>query len=268
MSTLQFLFFYLVMGAVATGFSALGQGGGVLYTPIQTWFGVNFHVAATTSLFLIMVMSLSAWPVYRHADRIDWPLAFAMESASAAGGFAGGITAERFPVVALELLLAGVMVLASVFMIRGFRASRRRGRSRDGGGLLAWRRSVHGRNYEVNMAVALPAAFAAGVASGLVGVGGGVLKVPAMVLLLGVPMDVAVGSSAFMVGTTAAGGFAGHALRGHWDWRVSLILGAVVFVGGQVGSRLSLRLSTGRLQRIFGWVLLAAAALVVARAVR
>jgi len=64
---------------VAILFSILGQGGGVLYTPLQVWSGIDFHTAATTSLFLIMVMSLSSSIVFRKAKRIDWPLAIVLE---------------------------------------------------------------------------------------------------------------------------------------------------------------------------------------------
>ena len=65
MSLLVFAFFYLVMFAVATVFSSLGVGGGVLYTPVQLFFGIEFHMAASTSLFLIMVVSVSATMVFQ-----------------------------------------------------------------------------------------------------------------------------------------------------------------------------------------------------------
>ena len=101
---------------------------------------------------------------------------------------------------------------------------------------------------------------------GLVGVGGGLIKVPLMVLVLGVPMDIAVGSSAVMVGVTASGGFAGHLLHGHWDWKLSLVLAGVVFVGGQIGSRLTVKLDKNRLKVGFGWFLLVIATTMVFKA--
>ncbi|RME40200.1 MAG: sulfite exporter TauE/SafE family protein, partial [Planctomycetota bacterium] len=102
---------------------------------------------------------------------------------------------------------------------------------------------------------------------GLVGVGGGILKVPMMVLLFGVPMEIAVGSSAFMVGMTAAGGFAGHVASGHWDWRTSLAFGVAVFVGGQLGARKSISIDKKKMKRIFGWFLLVMAALMVGKTI-
>jgi uncharacterized protein len=123
-----------------------------------------------------------------------------------------------------------------------------------------------GQRYCVNLALALPVSAAAGMISGMVGVGGGILKVPMMVLLFGVPMDIAIGSSAFMIGLTAAGGFAGHVAGGHWDWRSSLVLGMVVFAGGQIGSRLSLGLDKKKLKRAFGWFLLVIAVVMAVKA--
>jgi len=253
-----------IMFLVAIVFSMLGQGGGVLYTPIQVFAGVDFHIAATTSLFLIMVLSLSATIVFRRAKRVDWPLAIVLESATASGGLAGGLASDRFSASVLTVGLALVIVLAAMFMIRDVRlepTGSRRGR------LLAWRRT-HGQEvYFVNLLLALPICFLAGAVSGLVGVGGGVLKVPMMVLLFGIPIEIAVGSSAFMVGLTAAGGFAGHVASGHWDWHTSMVLAVAVFLGGQIGARKSLGIEKGSIKKGFGLFLLVIAGLMIARVV-
>lgn len=255
-----------VLFVVALVFTILGQGGGVLYTPVQVVAGIDFHTAATTSLFLIMVASLSSSMVFRKARRIDWPLAIALESSTALGGLAGGLASGSLSGGFLSALFAAIVAVAGFFMVVHFPPPERRveGRSR----FTSWIRSLGERTYRVNLAVALPIAFVAGVASGLVGVGGGILKVPMMVLLFGVPMEIAVGSSAFMVGMTAAGGFAGHVAAGHWDWRTSLVLAAAVFAGGQIGARLSVRIDRGRLKKAFGIFLLVIAAYMLARSLR
>jgi uncharacterized membrane protein YfcA len=252
------------MFVVAVVFSMLGQGGGSLYTPIQVLAGVDFHIAATTSLFLIMTTSLSATLVFRKARRVDWPLAIVLETVTTIGGLTGGLASGRFGGTALTLLFAGVIAFAAVFMVRDFQWDR--SCPPDRGGLLVWRRSMGERTYCVNMAVALPISFAAGAVSGLVGVGGGILKVPMMVLLFGIPMDIAVGSSAFMVGVTASGGFAGHVVSGHWDWRTSLALAVAVFIGGQLGARKSVTMDKKKMQKGFGLFLFAIAAVMCAKA--
>jgi len=250
---------FVCMLAIATGFSMLGQGGGALYTPIQVWLGIDFHEAATTSLFLIMMTSLSATLVYRQAGRIDWPLALVLESVTALGGLTGGLSSGRFSGALLSEVFAGIVAFAALFMVHEFHAPA--ATTRPAGGLFLWHRQFGEQRYRVNLLIAIPASFAAGLASGLVGVGGGILKVPLMVLLLGIPMQVAVGSSAFMVGLTAAGGFAGHVAVGHWNAKTSIILAVAVVIGAQVGARLSIGVDPDRLKKAFGWFLLAVAAL-------
>ncbi len=254
------------MFGIAVVFSMLGQGGGTLYTPLQVWLGVPFHRAATTSLFLIMVTSLSASIVYRRAHEVDLPMALALESATAPGGFVGGLLSDWFTGGTLSVLFAAVVAAGAVFMVRPPKSHRRRPDAPNS--FFNWHRHAHGHAYSINLAVALPVAFLAGVVSGMAGVGGGLIKVPLMALALGVPIEVAVGSSALMVGLTASGGFAGHVVRGHWDWRTSLVLAAVVFVGAQVGSRITLRLDKDRLERGFGWFALAVAAAMAYKGLR
>lgn len=252
------------MFVVALVFSMLGQGGGVLYTPIQVWSGIDFHIAATTSLFLIMVTSLSATIVFRKAKRVDWPLAIVLETVTALGGLIGGISSGRFSGSFLMVLFAAVIAFAAVFMVRDFDWRRD---CAERSSFFGWHRRLGEQEYCVNLLLALPISFAAGAVSGLVGVGGGILKVPMMVLLFGIPMEIAVGSSAFMVGLTAAGGFAGHVASGHWDWKASLILATAVFVGAQIGARMSLGVDRKKMKHAFGWFLFAIALLMCVKAV-
>ncbi|MEJ2009440.1 MAG: sulfite exporter TauE/SafE family protein [Acidobacteriota bacterium] len=133
------------------------------------------------------------------------------------------------------------------------------------GGFFRWRRGVGFETYCVNLGLALPVAFVAGVISGLIGVSGGILKVPMLVLLFGVPMNIAIGSSAFMVGLTATGGFLGHLAAGHFDWKIALALIPGIFLGGQIGARTSVRVDKTRMKRFFGYVLAVLAVFLVIR---
>jgi len=239
---------------VAVVFSMLGQGGGTLYTPVQVLFGIDFHTAATTSLFLIMVASLSATLVFRKAKKIDWSLAVVLETVTTIGGFIGGFISGNISGQYLSWFFSALVAFAAIFMIHEFKQKPKSLTAKKY--WFHWARQFNQQHYLVNLLLALPVSFAAGLSSGLVGVGGGILKVPLMVLLLGIPMDIAVGSSALMVGLTAAGGFAGHLLAGHWDWRTSLILGVAVFIGGQIGARKALSIDKKKMKKIFGWFLL------------
>jgi len=184
MSALAFIFFYLAMFVNAIVFSALGQGGGTLYTPIQIFFGIEFHTAATTSLFLIMVTSLSSTLVFRKAKVVDWFMAFAFVSATTIGAFLGGMYSGHFTGRFLTYLFAAVMALAGVFMVRQFGSltwSQAGGRR-----FYLWERHAGEEHYCINLALALPLLFCSGSIAGLIGVSGGILNVPMMVLLLGV----------------------------------------------------------------------------------
>jgi uncharacterized protein len=255
----------VVLGAVflvvAIVFAMLGQGGGALYTPIQVLSGIPFHEAATTSLFLIMVVSASSTIVFRKNKRVDIPLVLVLEAVTATGAFVGGLTSVQFSGASLSMGFAGFIVFAAVFMILPFRTDQSGKKLKSG--FPYWRRQVGEQEFAVNLAIALPASFTAGLASGLLGVGGGLVKVPLMVLLLAIPMDIAIGSSALMIGITAMTGFAGHAINGHWNWQLSLILAVAVFVGAQIGARFSLKINKKTLKNAFGYFLVVIAGIMV-----
>lgn len=240
---------YLLIFFASRLFSMLGLGGGAIYTPIQVWFGIDFHVAATTSLFLIMCTSLSATFVFHKAQKIDWPLAFAIETTTALGSFLGGYYSGLFSSHLLSLLFSGTITIVGLTMLSGVEPPKVHPHSSK---WYIW----HRPSYSVNLPIALMIGFMAGAFSGLLGIGGGILKVPLLVLLLGVPMDIAVGTSAFMVGITALGGFTGHYLQGHWDSSSALIMACFVLLGAQIGSKRSLATSKKQLRKGCGILLL------------
>jgi uncharacterized membrane protein YfcA len=237
--------------------SMVGQGGGVLYTPVQVWFNTNLDQAATTSLFLIIVLSFSSSLTFIKSGRIDWPLVLVLESVTTISAFIGGIFSNRFNENVLLLILAGTIAIAAIPMILSIETKPIEPVCH--GGLMSWRRITNNRQYCINLWIAVPVSVAAGLVSGMVGVGGGILKVAAMVLLLGVPLDIAVASSSIMVGMTAAGGFTGHVIHGMWEWEKALPLAIVVFIGARIGSKISVGLDKKMLEKILGWLLLAIA---------
>ncbi|MCB9450495.1 MAG: sulfite exporter TauE/SafE family protein [Anaerolineaceae bacterium] len=255
------LLLLLVVAAIIA--SLFGQGGGVFYTPLQAVFGVDFHNAATTSLFLIMVTSLSATLVYRKAHHTDWGMAIALEVPTTIGAFAGGLISDSIPAEILLILLAILLVVSGLLMIRPI-ALKDKNRT-ESTHFWIWQRSQGGKSYSLNLLVITPIMIAVGMLTGMVGIGGGVLKVPAIVLLGGVPMEIAIGSSAFMVGITATAGLAGHLSVGHWDWHSAIVMGIGVFIGGQIGSRISVGLDKKKLKKLLGVFLLGVALFLMLR---
>ena len=122
----------------------------------------------------------------------------------------------------------------------------------------------------VNWRGCLPKAIGSGLAvgflTGLFGVGGGFLIIPALVLLLGLPMTVAVGTSLLIVVVNSAAGFAAHAGDTPLDYRLTAVFTLAAVTGSVLASPLATRLPADRLRRWFAYLVLAIAAFVVAQA--
>jgi len=241
--------FSLLMAAFVA--ALFGQGGGILYTPLQVWNGVDFHTAAPISLFLILVISISSTLVFRKAHQVDWRTALVMEAPTTLGAFLGGILAQYISSRTLGMILSILLLVAGWFMLHPPKeTTHRQGNAHPSRWIL--QRNLHGRVYQLDLRLMVPVMLAVGVLTSMVGIGGGALKVPLMVLLFGIPVPIAIGSSAFMVGLTAAAGLLGHISAGGVNWTAALLLAIPVFIGGQIGSRLSIQLNAQHLERWFG----------------
>ena len=122
----------------------------------------------------------------------------------------------------------------------------------------------------VNWRGCLPKAIGSGLAvgflTGLFGVGGGFLIIPALVLLLGLPMTVAVGTSLLVIVINSVAGFAAHAGDAHLDYGITTAFTLAAVLGSLVAARLSHRLDADRLRRAFAYLVFAVAAFVVTQA--
>ncbi len=246
--------------------SLFGQGGGVLYAPVQLWLGVPPHLAAAQSLLLVLVTSVSSTLVYHSREETDWLLCVILEIPTGLGASMGGYLSSRLPQHVLGWMLCFLLVLAAIAVRVLYRRAAQNTvpiRPRRFGVLI---RRFGGKEYALNLWLISPVMFAVGLLTSAVGLGGGILKLPAMVLLFGIPWRIAVGSSAFMVGVTAFAGLAGHIYVGHLIWTPRLLLYALaVFTGAQVGSRVSHIVNQTSLQTALSWFLLITAAVTFVR---
>lgn len=231
--------------------SLFGQGGGVFYTPLQVWSGVDFHAAAPISLFLILIISISTTLVFRKTHQVDWGLALVLETPTTLGAFIGGVLSKYVPSQVLGVVLTVMLLIAGWFMFHPPKGTSHRQKDLNPSSWVLQRR-IHGEAYQLDMRLIVPVMLAVGILTSMVGIGGGALKVPLMVLLFGIPIPVAIGSSAFMVGLTAAAGLLGHISIGNFNWVSALLLAIPVFIGGQIGSRLSVRLRARQLAHWLG----------------
>jgi len=249
----------LAIFAVATIMSMVGRGGGNFYVPILIGSNVGMHEAATTSQLILAVTAVAASLVFGKYKMVDWKLAMVIDPPTDVMAFVGGLFASQFTGQALKLLFGSLLVLASVVMFFPVKEHGRPQKSRFG----FWYRKFGGYQYRVNLWLAMPITAATGLFAGMVGCSGGSFKVPLMVLLCGVPMHVAVGTSSVMVAATALMGFFGHTVAGDFNAGLAMPAAAVAVVGGLLGGKISLRTDPGRLKRVFAYTTFAAAAFMV-----
>ncbi len=250
MTTASYIAMGICLSIVAALASMLGIGGGSLNTPIQVFFGYPIHGSAANSLLFIAVLSIGATLIYGRSGKVDWKLAMVLVIFNFAGGFLGGYFAGDISERGLTAVLAVVVFLSGLSMIA---SSFLKPRSRPvKSGVSVWRRRLGSEEYSINLLAAFPLSFAAGAASGLVGIGGGMVTVPMLVILFAVPVDIAIGTSALMVGITAFGGLLGHIVAGGWVVLPAIGLLPGIIIGSIAGAKLMLHISKNMLKRIFG----------------
>ncbi len=249
--TLILLFFIFL--AVSAVFSMFGQGGGAFYVPMLLALSVPMYVAASTSQVLIMVVSFSSMLIFAKARTVDWRLVLLIEPPTNIGAFFGGYLSPYFPAGFSKLCFAGVLLIGAYYMYRPPKAAVESPSGRDHWWM--WHSTGMATPYTINAMVLVPIMLLAGFVAGMLGVGGGLLKVPAVVVLGGVPMSIAVGSSSLMIGVTALTGFIGHLLRGHFDLWLTVVLAGGVLIGSQIGPRFAIKTGQSQLKKYFALLL-------------
>lgn len=231
---------YALLGAVAIGLvlGLLGSGGSILTVPVLVYLaGHPDKVAIAESLAIVGAVASVGAVSYTRQGLVDWRSVLGFGVPGIAGTYAGAVLAAHVP-GAVQLVLFGVVMIAAAgAMLKG-----RGGLEGEPASKPAW-------------AVALLGA-SVGVLTGLVGVGGGFLIVPALVLLVGLDMRLAVGTSLSIIVLNSATGFLKYLdvladAGGAVDWRLVATFAVIGIAGSLVGSRLGQRVPQARLRRGF-----------------
>lgn len=242
----------IVFFVISIILSMIGLGGGVLYVPLLLFLGYNFQDSSTLSLFLIIVTGFSAFTRFRKAKLVDWQLALVLELFTDVGAFIGGMTSIHYHDVYLKLTFAILLIVAAILMLK--MQNRDRNKLRVKTGYFYWLRHFGGYTYSVSIPLIIPITLIIGYLSGLLGIAGGVFKVPIMILWFGIPAKIAIATSSLMVSLTGLLGLGGHLMHTKVDWWFAIGLGAVVFIGGQVGSKISIGLPEKKVKKIMAYI--------------
>jgi len=233
-------------GAAAGTLGAmLGIGGGVFLIPLlNVGLGLPLKTASGISLMTVIATSNAVATNPESRKLLNWRLGMLLQVPAVAGGIIGALLVQRLEVGTLYLIFASLTAVISVVMLG--RLDRRNvildpsiesdalgGRFFDGD---SGREVV----YRVRRLWAgLGVSLGGGVISGLLGIGGGILQVPALNAWCGIPMRAAAATTAAMIGVTALGSAPIYYMRGH----VTASLAAAAVLGVLAGSRVGLWLS-------------------------
>lgn len=245
--------------AVGAAGTLVGIGGGFIVVPVLlTVFHFEPGMAAGTSMVLIFFNSLSGSIAYLRQRRVDLLVGISLALSTIPGTIIGGIAVGLFDTSSFRLAFAVLLLFASLYMM--FRPAR----LESGSGLKNWgtpRRIVdnagHEYSYRFNIPVGVVISFFVGILANMFGIGGGIIHVPTMILLFGVPTHIATATSHFILMVTSLSGLSVHLQLGNIDLSTALPLGLGAVMGAQIGARISQRVRSRTLERIFSVFLMA-----------
>jgi len=221
-----------------------GIGGGLIITPVLTLvLGVPIHQAIGTSLCCVIATSSGAAASYVEHHLANIRLGMTLELATTVGAVAGALVAAKLPRDVLGVLFAVLLTYAGGMMVR---------------------RSLHAEktesdslgNYAIkHLPLGLFGSGIAGVVSGLLGIGGGPIKVPLMYLVMGIPFKVSTATSNFMIGVTACASAFIYYARGDVRLLISAPTAIGVFVGASLGTPVMRRAPSRWLVMLFSFIM-------------
>ena len=244
----------LLLGAViGVLLGLLGGGGSILAVPALLYgVGMPLSAAVPTSLLVVGASSATGVLPRLRTGQVHWRVATVFGLAGAATAFAGAAVNQLLPPWLVLSGFAVLMVAAAIRLLREQPAA---------GGDCAL--PSGGVNWRSCLPKAIGAGAAVGFLTGLFGVGGGFLIVPALVLLLGLPMTSAVGSSLVIIVLNSAAGFVAYLGDIHIDYALAGAFAASAIGGSLVAGQFATRVPAGRLRRWFAYLVFLVAALVL-----
>jgi len=237
---------FALASLIGLSLGMLGGGGSILTVPVLVYvMGFAAKPAIALSLPVVGITSLVGAVVHWRLGNVRLRTAAPFGLLAMVGAFVGAKLAVFLTGATQLSLLSVVMLVAAAFMMRGRRS-----------GEASSPRSP-------SPVLIVPVALGVGLLTGLVGIGGGFLVVPALVLLAGVPMRQAVGTSLVVIAMNSASGFLGYLGNVAIDWAFLAGFTAVAVVGMLIGSALSRRVPQAALRRAFAVFLIATGSFVL-----
>ncbi|MCP4631986.1 MAG: sulfite exporter TauE/SafE family protein [candidate division Zixibacteria bacterium] len=244
----------LILATILAGFigSILGLGGGIVLVPFLTLiFDFPISSAVGTSLVAIVITSAGASSVYLSRGQVSIPAAYRLELFTVLGATIGGLSAKYLPAKLIAVTFGIVLLFTAYNMIKS--VFKRKAKDTKPESNKTWNFNDVNRKNRIQ---SYGGSVAAGIVSALLGVGGGVLKVPILNLILGAPIRVSVATSALMIGITASAGAVHYIVSGHVNPITAMIVAASIFIGARSGAIIAARIKVEYIRTAFGLILI------------
>jgi uncharacterized membrane protein YfcA len=244
-----------LIGFLIAIFAAItGVGGGVLFVPILTLaFGIAPSTAIGTSLLVMVFGGLGATIGYSRQKKVYFKAALLLAVGTAPGAILGAYLTAFIPSATLGITFGIFLIVLAFWIIYDKICAARRQKERvlpkitsEGDCFKSKRR----------LSLALCLSFFAGIISGLLGIGGGTIIVPLLLLVVYLPIQIAVGTSMLLVLITSFSGVFQHYNLGNINFTYALLLAFGAFFGAQVGAYFSKRIAAEKVQLILAITLI------------
>jgi uncharacterized membrane protein YfcA len=230
---------------IGVSLGLLGGGGSILTVPILVYgAGLDPKDGIATSLLVVGATSFAAMLSHARGGRVAWRVGALFGISSMLGAYVGGRVAHFFPARGLLIAFTAMMFVTALAMMR---------KRKEGDVAKA----------EPKPGVPIGAALIGvgiGLLTGIIGAGGGFVIVPALVLLSGLPMRTAVGTSLLVIAMNSFAGFAGALSHATIHWSLAAAVTAASVCGSLIGASLAGRVKPESLRSGFAWFVLLMAA--------
>lgn len=243
-----FIIGLILSSVIGLSLGLIGGGGSILTVPILVYFlGVGPHEAVVMSLAVVGATSLLGSYLHYRNDNVDLKGGILVGSAGVVGAFLGA-PLTRLVSPELLLMMFGVLMLVVA-------------------GIMIWRRkhAIADVASKLHPVKGILAGLGVGVLTGFLGVGGGFLIVPALVLFGGMTMKKAIGTSLFVIFLNCVAGLIGHMGQEAFNWTLTAVVMALAVSGAVIGTVLSNRIAASKLQRAFAILVLGVGVFLVAK---
>ncbi|RLF00323.1 MAG: sulfite exporter TauE/SafE family protein [Thermoprotei archaeon] len=273
----------ILLAIIPVGFIAalMGIGGGVLIIPILTaFFHIGIKEAIAVSIVTVVATSITGGSRYLKQGIANVRLGVFLELSTALGAIVGAFATILAPPYVLYLILSVLLFYLSFVQITTSKVEaekiKHKGFARVEEDGVARALQLSGKYYDTaegkdvvyrvtGTFKGLVASLVAGICSGMLGIGGGVLKVPVMNQLMNIPMKVAIATSKFMISITASTGAIIYILLGFVNFELMAPTALGVIIGALLGTMVMNRVKAEKLKILFGLLLIYFAYLMLAK---